>query len=121
MRSSSFVAVARARLVFDGFSSRAVFFGRYGPEGQLCSSWGFTGDDAPRAVQPFLVVRPKMLGIMAGMDQKDSCLEEYRKNWVLLGDGFTTFPYAAQCLDFSVACYASAYSALAISTALGIW
>ena len=27
----------------------------------------------------FLVVRPKMLGIMAGLDQKDSCLEEYRK------------------------------------------
>ena len=33
---------------------------------------GFTGDDAPRAVLLFLVVRPKMLGIMAGMDQKDS-------------------------------------------------
>ena len=27
----------------------------------------------------FLVVRRKMLGIMAGLDQKDSCLEEYRK------------------------------------------
>ena len=40
---------------------------------------GFTGDDAPRAVLFFLVVRPKMLGIMAGLDQKDSCLEEYRK------------------------------------------
>ena len=40
---------------------------------------GFTGDDVPRAVLLFFVVRPKMLGIMAGMTQKDSCLEEYRK------------------------------------------
>ena len=40
---------------------------------------GFTDDDAPRAVLFFLVVMPKMLGIMAGLDQKDSCLEEYRK------------------------------------------
>ena len=28
---------------------------------------GFAGDDAPRAVLPFVVVWPKMLGIMAGM------------------------------------------------------
>ena len=62
---------------------------------------GFTGDDAPRAVLLFLVVWPKMLGIMAGMDQKDSCLEECRKSWVLLGDGFTMYPKTAQCLDFS--------------------
>ena len=33
---------------------------------------GFTGDDSPRAVFSFLVVRHKMLGIMAGKDQKDS-------------------------------------------------
>ena len=47
---------------------------------------GFACDDAPRAVFSFLVLRPKMLGIMAGMDQKDSCLKEYRKigfNWIL--------------------------------------
>ena len=30
---------------------------------------GFTSDDAPRAVLLFFVVRPKMLGIMAGMTQ----------------------------------------------------
>ena len=30
---------------------------------------GFTGDDAPRAVLFFLVVRPKMLGITAGLDR----------------------------------------------------
>ena len=28
---------------------------------------GFTGDDVPRAVLPFIVVRPKLLGIMASM------------------------------------------------------
>ena len=33
---------------------------------------GFTGDDLLRAVFSLLVVGPKMLGIMAGMDQKDS-------------------------------------------------
>ena len=33
---------------------------------------GFTGDDGPRAVFPLLVVRPQMLGIMAGTDQNDS-------------------------------------------------
>ena len=31
---------------------------------------GFTGDGAPRCVFSFLVVRPKILGIMAGMDEK---------------------------------------------------
>ena len=39
---------------------------------------GKTGDDAPRAVLFFLVVRPKMPSIMAGLDQMDSCLEKYR-------------------------------------------
>jgi len=33
---------------------------------------GFAGDDAPRSVFPSLVGRPKMPGIMVGMDQKDS-------------------------------------------------
>ena len=36
------------------------------------------GGDAPRAVLHCLIVRPKMLRIVAGLDQKDSCLEEYR-------------------------------------------
>ena len=60
---------------FEGFSPCFVFplvVGR--PAGR--SVWtrrtimqlaGFTGDDAPRAVLPFIVVRPKTLGIMAGM------------------------------------------------------
>ena len=34
---------------------------------------GFTGDDAPRIMFPSGVVRPKMLRIMAGLVQKDSC------------------------------------------------
>jgi len=33
---------------------------------------GFAGDDAPRAVFPSIVGRPRMQGIMVGMDQKDS-------------------------------------------------
>ena len=34
---------------------------------------GFTGDDVPRVMFPSGVARPKMLRIMAGMVQKDSC------------------------------------------------
>merc|ERR1712070_1180247 len=37
----------------------------------MCKA-GFAGDDAPRAVFPSIVWRPKMPGIMVGMDQKDS-------------------------------------------------
>ncbi|CAD7952912.1 unnamed protein product [Amoebophrya sp. A25] len=37
----------------------------------MCNA-GFAGDDAPRAVFPSIVGRPKMPGIMVGMDQKDS-------------------------------------------------
>jgi len=37
----------------------------------LCKA-AFPGDDAPRAVFPSIVGRPKMPGIMVGMDQKDS-------------------------------------------------
>ena len=40
---------------------------------------GFTGDYAPRVVLVFFVVRPKMLGIMAGMNEKYNCLEEFCK------------------------------------------
>ena len=39
---------------------------------------GYAGYDAPRAVVFFLVRRPMMLGIIAGMDQKDSCCGMYR-------------------------------------------
>jgi actin beta/gamma 1 len=36
----------------------------------MCKA-GFAGDDAPRAVFPSIIGRPKMPGIMVGMDQKD--------------------------------------------------
>ena len=49
---------------------------------------GIYGEYAPRALFSSLVGRPRMLVILALMDQKDSCLEEYM------------FPYTAQCLDF---------------------
>ena len=48
--------------------------GRYGPEAQLCSWLVLTGDDALRAVLPFIVVRPKMLGIMACMTRGDDVI-----------------------------------------------
>lgn len=32
---------------------------------------GFAGDDAPRSVFPTIVGKPKMPGIMVGLDQKD--------------------------------------------------
>ena len=37
----------------------------------MCKA-GFEGDDAPRAVFPSIVGRPKIPGIMVGMEQKDS-------------------------------------------------
>ncbi len=33
---------------------------------------GFAGDDAPRAVFPSIVGRPKHRGVMVGMGQKDA-------------------------------------------------
>merc|ERR1711959_83723 len=41
----------------------------------MCKA-GFVGDDAPRAVFPSIVGRPKMPGIMVGMDQKDSYVSD---------------------------------------------
>jgi actin len=37
---------------------------------------GIAGDDAPRACFPSIVGRPKMPGIMVGMDQKDTYVGE---------------------------------------------
>ncbi|CAE7251999.1 unnamed protein product, partial [Symbiodinium microadriaticum] len=36
----------------------------------MCKA-GFSGDDAPRTVFPSIIGRPKMPGIMVGMDSKD--------------------------------------------------
>ena len=33
---------------------------------------GFAGDDAPRAVYPSIVGRPRHTGVMVGMGQKDA-------------------------------------------------
>ena len=45
----------------------------------MCKA-GFAGDDAPRAVFPSIVGRPKMPGIMVGMDQKDSYVGDEAKS-----------------------------------------
>jgi len=41
----------------------------------MCKA-GIAGDDAPRASFPAVVGRPKMPGIMVGMDQKDAYVGE---------------------------------------------
>ena len=40
---------------------------------------GFAGDDASRAVFPSILGRPKMPGIMVGMEQK-ICIRTYHRN-----------------------------------------
>ena len=78
---------------FAAFTPRSVFLACRQARGQVgldqkniyVLGW-FTGVHDPRAVLLFFVVRPKMLGIMAGMTQVNRGLEEYLKNWVLLGN-----------------------------------
>ena len=81
-RSSSFFTVACARLVL--LVGYAVPFCGCGP--RCSASWpvwtrrilmemvGFAGDSCTSRCISFPVVRPKMVGIMAGMDQRDSYL-----------------------------------------------
>ena len=81
VRSSSIPAVAYARLVLLVFLALCSFTLSPGP--RCSASWlvwtrrtvmqwaGFIGDDAPRAVLPFIVVGPKMFGIMACMTPND--------------------------------------------------
>ena len=40
--------------------------------GSSMTRGGFAGDDAPRAVFPSIVGRPRHMGVMVGMGQKDS-------------------------------------------------
>ena len=61
---------------------------------------GIYGDNAPRAVFSSLVGRPRVLGILAGLDQKDSCP---RRTWVSV--------FSAQLGSIVDTCTASVYGA----------
>ena len=54
----------------------------------MCKA-GFAGDDAPRAVFPSIVGRPKHPGIMVGMDQKDAYVSEItRECWARINNNW---------------------------------
>jgi actin beta/gamma 1 len=48
----------------------------------MCKA-GFAGDDAPRAVFPSIVGRPRHQGVMVGMGQKDSYVGDGRFHYQL--------------------------------------
>jgi actin beta/gamma 1 len=42
--------------------------------GSFMMKGGFSGDDAPRAVFPSIVARPRHTGVMVGMGQRNACV-----------------------------------------------
>ena len=58
------------------------------------SKVGFYGDDAPRAVFSSLVGRPRMLVVLADMDQKNSCCGMFKTgfHWLCCTSRFFRFP-----------------------------
>ncbi|KXN91168.1 Actin [Leucoagaricus sp. SymC.cos] len=58
----------------------------------MCKA-GFAGDDAPRAVFPSIVGRPRHQGVMVGMGQKDSYVGRWYANLLSIRNPASfTFP-----------------------------
>jgi len=65
-RFTQFFIVEKLKMADDDIAALVVDNGS-----GMCKA-GFAGDDAPRAVFPSIVGRPRHQGVMVGMGQKDS-------------------------------------------------
>ena len=65
-RFTQFITVEKLKMADDDIAALVVDNGS-----GMCKA-GFAGDDAPRAVFPSIVGRPRHQGVMVGMGQKDS-------------------------------------------------
>ena len=65
-RFTQFLTVEKLKMADDDIAALVVDNGS-----GMCKA-GFAGDDAPRAVFPSIVGRPRHQGVMVGMGQKDS-------------------------------------------------